>query len=65
MIRETRGESTTDESSENQSGSGKRIKRVLVKVLPINSPRLDRRKVKFTRSVRQKQIFIPKIWEKL
>jgi len=56
MIRETRGESTSEESStDNQTGTGKRRKRVLVKVLPINSRGLVRRKSKF----------IPKIWEKL
>ena len=65
MIRETRGESTDEESSENQSGTGKRKKRVLVKVLPINSPGLVRRKDKFTGLVRQKHRFTPKIWEKL
>nr|CAD2185965.1 unnamed protein product [Meloidogyne enterolobii] len=45
MIRETRGESTSEESStDNQTGTGKRRKRVLVKVLPINSRGLVRRK---------------------
>ncbi|CAK5068059.1 unnamed protein product [Meloidogyne enterolobii] len=56
MIKETRGESTNEGSTtDNQSGSGKRRKKVLVKVLPINSPGLVRRKNKF----------IPQIWEKL
>jgi len=56
MIKETRGENTSESSTtDNQSGSGKRRKRVLVKVLPINSPGLVRRKNKF----------IPQIWEKL
>ena len=56
MIKETRGESSTEESSTDiQTGTGKRRKRVLVKVLPINSPGLVRRKNKF----------IPQIWEKL
>uniref|UniRef100_A0A915P5A1 Uncharacterized protein n=1 Tax=Meloidogyne floridensis TaxID=298350 RepID=A0A915P5A1_9BILA len=42
MIRETRRESSTEESStDNQTGTGKRRKRVLVKVLPINSPGLE------------------------
>nr|CAD2185719.1 unnamed protein product [Meloidogyne enterolobii] len=49
MIKETQGESSTDESSLSQSGSGKRKKRVLVKVLPI----------------KKKNKFIPQIWEKL
>ncbi|CAK5087241.1 unnamed protein product [Meloidogyne enterolobii] len=57
MIKETKGESSTEESltEDNQSGSGTRKKRVLVKVAPINSPGLIRRKNKF----------MPKIWEKL
>ncbi|KAL7079330.1 hypothetical protein ACQ4LE_001680 [Meloidogyne hapla] len=57
MIKETREESSTEESTteDNQSGSGKKKKRVLVKVPPINSPGFVRRKNKF----------MPKIWEKL
>jgi len=57
MIKETKGESSTEESltEDNQSGSGKRKKRVLVKVTPINSPGF----------VRRKNNFVPKIWEKL
>ncbi|KAL7077013.1 hypothetical protein ACQ4LE_003760 [Meloidogyne hapla] len=53
MIRETRGESNTEESTseDNQSGSGKRRKRVIVRVPTIN--------------LRRKNKFIPKIWEKL
>uniref|UniRef100_A0A914LR90 Uncharacterized protein n=1 Tax=Meloidogyne incognita TaxID=6306 RepID=A0A914LR90_MELIC len=49
MIKETQGESSTEESSASQSGSGKRKKRVLVKVLPI----------------KKKNKFIPQIWERL
>ncbi|CAK5092028.1 unnamed protein product [Meloidogyne enterolobii] len=49
MIKETQVESSTEESSGSQSGSGKSKKRVLVKVLPI----------------KKKNKFIPQIWEKL